>query len=33
VLGKDEMGRETWNGVLVEDRLDEYVKKAKGRLA
>lgn len=33
LLGKDEMGRETWNGALVEERLDEYVKKARGRLA
>lgn len=33
VLGKDGMGRETWNGVQVEQRLDEYVRKAKGRLA
>jgi sugar/nucleoside kinase (ribokinase family) len=33
LLGKDEMGRERWNGALVEERLDEYVKKAMGRLA
>ncbi|PMD23314.1 pfkB family carbohydrate kinase-like protein [Hyaloscypha hepaticicola] len=32
ILGKDEMGRETWNGALVEERLDEYVRKARGRL-
>jgi hypothetical protein len=31
VLGKDEVGRETWNGVLVEERLEEYMKKAKMR--
>jgi hypothetical protein len=29
VLGKDEMGRETWNGVLVEKRLEEYVNNAR----
>ena len=33
VLGKDENGRETWNDCLVEERLEAYVKKAKGRLA
>ncbi len=33
ILGTDEMGRETWNGALVEERLDEYVRKARGRLA
>ena len=33
VLGKDETGRETWNGVLIQERLDEYVKKAKRRWA
>lgn len=33
ILGKDDMGRETWNGALVVERLDEYVKKARGRLA
>lgn len=27
VLGKDGEGRETWNGVRVEQRLDEYVKR------
>jgi sugar/nucleoside kinase (ribokinase family) len=32
VLGKDEVGRETWNGFLVEERLEQYVKKVKGRL-
>lgn len=31
VLGKDEMGRETWNRALVEERLDEYVRKARRR--
>jgi bifunctional ADP-heptose synthase (sugar kinase/adenylyltransferase) len=33
ILGKDEMGRETWNGVLVEERLAQYGKKAKRRWA
>ena len=30
VLGKDDMGKETWNGVQVEMRLGEYVNKAIG---
>lgn len=31
VLGKDERGRETWNGALVEERLNEFVAKATRR--
>jgi hypothetical protein len=28
-LGTDEQGKETWNGAVVEERLEEYLKRVK----